>query len=43
MLNLLSLVGIAGLCFVAWLGSEDRQRVPWKLMAWGIGTQLVLG
>ncbi|MEM9504498.1 MAG: nucleoside transporter C-terminal domain-containing protein [Cyanobacteria bacterium P01_E01_bin.43] len=43
MLNLLSLVGIAGLCFVAWLGSEDRQRVPWKLMAWGIGIQLVLG
>ena len=43
MLNLLSLVGIAGLCLVAWLGSEDRQRIPWKLMAWGIGIQLVLG
>ena len=43
MLNLLSLLGIAGLCFVAWLGSEDRRRVPWKLIAWGVGMQLVLG
>jgi len=43
MLNVLSLVGLAGLCFVAWLGSEDRRRIPWQLMAWGIGLQLVLG
>lgn len=43
MLNLLSLLGLAGLCFVAWLGSEDRRQVPWKLIAWGIGIQLVLG
>jgi CNT family concentrative nucleoside transporter len=43
MLNVLSLVGIAGLCFVAWLGSEDRRQMPWKLIAWGVGIQLVLG
>ncbi|MDB9526206.1 nucleoside transporter C-terminal domain-containing protein [Oscillatoria sp. CS-180] len=43
MLNLLSLLGIAGLCFVAWLGSEDRRQVPWKLMFWGVGIQLALG
>ncbi|MEM6518157.1 MAG: nucleoside transporter C-terminal domain-containing protein [Cyanobacteria bacterium P01_D01_bin.71] len=43
MLNLLSLVGMAGLCIAAWLGSEDRRRIPWKLMIWGIGLQLVLG
>jgi len=43
MLNLLSLVGMAGLCVVAWLGSEDRRRVPWRLIFWGIGIQLVLG
>ena len=43
MLNLLSLAGIAGLCFVAWLGSEDRRRVPWRLILWGVGIQLVLG
>ncbi|MEL6383252.1 MAG: nucleoside transporter C-terminal domain-containing protein [Cyanobacteria bacterium J06626_18] len=43
MLNLLSLVGIVGLCFIAWLGSEDRRQIPWRLVAWGIGIQLVLG
>ena len=43
MLNLLSLVGIVGLCGIAWLGSEDRRQVPWKLIFWGIGIQLVLG
>lgn len=43
MLNILSLVGIAGLCFIAWLFSEDRGRVPWKLIFWGVGIQLVLG
>lgn len=43
MLNVLSLLGIAGLCFVAWLGSEDRRQMPWKLIAWGVGIQLVLG
>lgn len=42
-LNLLSLVGIAGLCFIAWLGSEDKRRVPWRLIFWGVGMQLVLG
>lgn len=43
MLNLLSLVGIAGLCFIAWLGSEDRSRVPWKVIIWGVSLQLVIG
>lgn len=42
-LRFISLLGIAGLCFIAWLGSEDRRRVPWNLMKWGIGLQLVLG
>jgi CNT family concentrative nucleoside transporter len=43
MLNLLSLAGLGGLCVVAWLGSEDRRRVPWKIIFFGIGLQLVLG
>ena len=43
MLNILSLIGMAGLCFAAWLGSEDRRQVPWKLIVWGIGIQLLLG
>ena len=43
MLNLLSFLGIFGLCAIAWLFSEDRGRVPWKLIGWGIGLQLVIG
>jgi concentrative nucleoside transporter, CNT family len=43
MLNLLSFFGIFGLCFVAWLGSEDRRLVPWKVIFWGITLQLLIG
>ncbi|MEB3359138.1 MAG: nucleoside transporter C-terminal domain-containing protein [Synechococcales bacterium] len=43
MLNLLSFVGLFGLCGIAWLGSEDRRTIPWKVIAWGIGLQLILG
>lgn len=43
MLNILSLVGIGGLCFIAWLGSEDRRIISWKLVAWGVGLQLCIG
>ncbi|MEO0534366.1 MAG: nucleoside transporter C-terminal domain-containing protein [Cyanobacteria bacterium P01_A01_bin.123] len=42
-LNFLSFLGLFGLCFFAWLGSEDRQRIPWKVIIWGIGLQLVIG
>jgi CNT family concentrative nucleoside transporter len=43
-LNLVSLVfGVFGICFVAWLFSEDRRVVPWRVIIWGIGLQLVLG
>lgn len=43
MLNILSAIGLAGLCFVAWLGSEDRRIVSWNTIVWGIGLQLVVG
>ncbi|WP_346290134.1 NupC/NupG family nucleoside CNT transporter [Sphaerothrix gracilis] len=43
MLNLLSFLGLFGLCAIAWLGSEDRRRIPWKVIIWGIGLQLVIG
>lgn len=43
MLNLLSFLGIFGLCFVAWLGSEDRNNVPWKVVFWGVAIQLLIG
>ncbi|MBE9110452.1 nucleoside:proton symporter [Nodosilinea sp. LEGE 07298] len=42
-LRLISLLGIFGLCFIAWLGSEDRRQVPWRLIQWGIGIQLLVG
>ncbi len=42
-LNLLSFVGIFALCGIAWLGSENRRIIPWKVIIWGLGLQLVLG
>jgi CNT family concentrative nucleoside transporter len=41
-LNLISALGIVLLCGIAWLGSEDRSRPPWRVIAWGIGIQFVL-
>jgi CNT family concentrative nucleoside transporter len=42
-LNLLSFVGIFALCGIAWLGSENRRVIPWKVVIWGIALQLGLG
>ncbi|UZQ54600.1 nucleoside:proton symporter [Trichothermofontia sichuanensis B231] len=42
-LNFLSFIGIFALCGIAWLGSERRRQVPWKLIAWGIVLQFILG
>ncbi|TYQ27864.1 nucleoside:proton symporter [Pseudanabaena sp. UWO311] len=42
-LNFVSFFGIFGLCFVAWIFSEDRRVIPWRVIVWGIGLQLVLG
>lgn len=42
-LNGVSLIGLAGLCLVAWLLSEQRRRIPWNLVAVGLGLQLLLG
>jgi concentrative nucleoside transporter, CNT family len=44
-LNLISLLGIFGLCLIAWLFSENRSlRVfPWRVMFMGILLQLVFG
>jgi CNT family concentrative nucleoside transporter len=43
LLNLLSLAGIFGLCAIAWLFSENRKIIPWRVIIWGIGLQLVMG
>jgi CNT family concentrative nucleoside transporter len=42
-LNLLSFAGIFVLCAIAWIGSEDRRVIPWKVVLWGIALQLILG
>lgn len=44
-LNLISLLGIFGLCAIAWLFSENRnlKYFPWRVMIGGILVQLVIG
>ncbi len=42
-LNLISFIGIFGLCVVAWIFSEHRKLIPWRVIAGGIFLQLVLG
>lgn len=42
-LNAVSFLGIFGICFIAWLFSEDRRVVPWRVIGVGIGLQLFLG
>ncbi|OCQ89172.1 nucleoside:proton symporter [Limnothrix sp. PR1529] len=42
-LNLVSFLGIFGLCGVAWLFSENRKLIPWATLIWGLSLQLVLG
>lgn len=42
-LNLVSLIGIFVLCGVAWLFSENRRVIPWRVIVGGIGLQLLLG
>ncbi|BAY56815.1 MULTISPECIES: NupC/NupG family nucleoside CNT transporter [Leptolyngbya] len=45
LLNLVSFLGIFGLCIIAWLFSENRSLkvFPWRVVATGILLQLVLG
>lgn len=43
--NFISFLGIFGLCAIAWMFSENRkpQYIPWRVIIWGIGLQLLLG
>lgn len=43
MSQLVSFVGLFGLVFLAWLGSEDRRAIPWRVVLWGVGLQLAIG
>jgi len=42
LLRLRSLLGLVTLLVTAWLLSEDRRRIPWRVVAWGIGLQVGL-
>lgn len=35
-------LGVAFFCLVAWLLSSDRKRVPWRVVGWGLGLQVLL-
>ena len=39
--NVLSILGIVILIGLAWLMSENRKRVNWRLVFWGLGLQLI--
>lgn len=41
--RLTSLVGLFVIASIAWLLSEDRGRISWRPVIWGIGLQLGLG
>ena len=41
-LNLVSLVGLFSMLGLAWLMSSHKNRVNWKLVAMGLGLQLLL-
>ncbi len=41
--RVMSLVGIAALIGIAWVLSENRKRVDWRPVLWGIGLQLAFG
>ena len=41
--RLISLVGLFAMVGIAWLLSKHRDRVPWRVIAWGIGLQLSFG
>ncbi|MGV3771914.1 MAG: NupC/NupG family nucleoside CNT transporter [Verrucomicrobiales bacterium] len=39
-LPLISLLGVIAFLGLAWIFSEDRKRISWRLVAWGLGLQL---
>ncbi len=43
LLRLMSFTGLFAMMGLAWLLSEHRRKVPWRLVAWGVGLQFGLG
>ena len=42
-MRVVSFLGLFVLAFLAWLMSEDRKRIPWRVVGWGIALQLLFG
>jgi CNT family concentrative nucleoside transporter len=41
--RLISLFGLFAMVGIAWLLSQRRDRIPWRVIAWGIGLQISFG
>jgi len=39
----ISVLGLLVMIGIAWLCSNNRSKVPWRTVAWGVGLQLALG
>ena len=39
--RLLSVIGMVAILGLAWLMSVDRRAIPWRVVAWGLGLQLL--
>lgn len=42
-LKLISLLGIVSFLSLAWVMSSNRRQIPWRVVAWGMGLQLIIG
>ena len=42
-LKLIRLLGIVSFLSLAWAMSSNRRQVPWRVVAWGMGLQLIIG
>lgn len=42
-MRLVSFIGLACMIGLAWLFSENRRNVPWRILFWGVGLQLIIG
>ena len=41
--NFISLTGMVGLVFLAWVFSSNRRQVNWHVVVWGISLQFLIG
>ena len=40
--RMISLLGILAFLGLAWALSTNRRNVPWRVVAWGMGLQLII-